>query len=360
MSNHYFENFSTINYGGYTCTNILARPKILKRVSRNPYAFYPLQLRQGDRPDTVSEAYYGSFFYSWIVLLSNNILDPYFGWQMTQQIFQEFIAEKYNSFVAANRKILNFRVNWDADPSVILPNAYDAMPDYQKKYYAPMFVGHDIVSYDRAKLPYTSTTNYYQVVTISSNTIFAVGDLVSTQLNGLIVSTSEIVVNNGAALVLQHIQGDPGRYIQYEFASGNYLTPGESANVANVTFAVTANVISSNGSTIIVSCDGTYPTGVVTVTGGVSGNVTTTSAYTPYTSILSADYSANGLVSGNVAVIQSSDYLGPCVPVEELAYWEPYLAYEYEDERNSALQNIRLLDVSYRNQTLSDLIRLMK
>ena len=176
MSNHYFENFSTINYGGYTCTNILARPKILKRVSRNPYAFYPLQLRQGDRPDTVSEAYYGSFFYSWIVLLSNNILDPYFGWQMTQNIFQEFINEKYGSTVLAERQVVCFRVNWDEDPSVILPDAYAAMPDYQKKYYAPMFVGTDIVSYDRAQVPWVSQTNYYQTVTTEDMTIFNVGD----------------------------------------------------------------------------------------------------------------------------------------------------------------------------------------
>ena len=110
MSNHFFENFSSITYNGYKCCNILARPKILKRVSRNPYAFYPLQLRQGDRPDTVSEAYYGSFFYSWIVLLSNNILDPYFGWQMTQNIFQEFIANKYGSTVLAERQVVCYRV----------------------------------------------------------------------------------------------------------------------------------------------------------------------------------------------------------------------------------------------------------
>ena len=355
MSNHYFENFSTINYGGYTCTNILARPKILKRVSRNPYAFYPLQLRQGDRPDTVSEAYYGSFFYSWIVLLSNNILDPYFGWQMTQQIFNEFIINKYGSYAFANRQVVAYRVNWDEDPSVILPDAYNAMPDYQKKYYAPMFVGQNIVSYDRVQVPWTSATNYYQTMTTEDMTIFNVGDCVSTQLNGLIVSTSQVAVNNGAALVLQHIKGDPSRFIQYQFASGTYLSNGESANVANTSYSLTGNVASSNGSTIILAFDGTAPTGVVTVTGLVSSNVTVTQNTTPYVSALVAD-----LTSGNTSPILTSDYNSPCIPVEELAYWEPYYSYEYEDERNSALQNIRLLDVAYRNQTLGDLVRLMK
>ena len=37
-------------------------------------------------------------------LLSNNIMDPYFGWQMTQNIFQEFINEKYDSTVSRNEK----------------------------------------------------------------------------------------------------------------------------------------------------------------------------------------------------------------------------------------------------------------
>ena len=71
---------------------------------------------------------------------------------------------------------------------------------------APMFVGQDIVSYDRAQVPWVSQTNYYQTVTTENMTIFNVGDCVSTQLNGLIVSTSQIAVNNGSALVLQHIK----------------------------------------------------------------------------------------------------------------------------------------------------------
>ena len=79
----------------YTCS-----AKNTKACISNPYAFYPYQVKQGDRPDTVSEGYYGRFFYSWIVYLSNNILDPYFQWQMTQQIFQEFITEKYGYVLA--------------------------------------------------------------------------------------------------------------------------------------------------------------------------------------------------------------------------------------------------------------------
>jgi len=273
---------------------------------------------------------------------------------MTQNIFQEFINNKYGSYAFANRQVVCFRVNWDMDPSVILPNAYDAMPDYQKKYYAPMFVGQTIVSYERAQVPWTSATNYYQTVTTEDMTIFNVGDCVSTQLNGLIVSTSQIAVNNGSALVLQHIQGNPSRYIQYEFASGTYLSNGESANVANATYMVTGNVVTSNGSTIILSFDGTYPTGVVTITGLVSGNVMVTQASAPYVSTLVAD-----LTSVNTSPLLTSDYNAPCIPAAELAYWEPYLSYEYEDEKNSALQNIRLLDVAYRNQTLGDLIKLM-
>ena len=229
------------------------------------------------------------------------------------------------------------------------------MPDYQKKYYAPMFVGTDIVSYDRAQVPWVSQTNYYQTVTTEDMTIFSVGDCVSTQLNGLIISTSQVAVNNGAALVLQHIKGDPSRYVQYEFASGNYLTPGESATIANTSYSLTGNVASSNGSTIILAFDGVAPVDVVIVTGAESGNVTTTQATAPLVSNLVAD-----LTSGNSSVMLTSDYNGPCIPVEELAYWEPYYSYEFEDEKNSALQNIRLLDVAYRNQTLGDLVRLMK
>ena len=217
-----------------------------------------------------------------------------------------------------------------------------------------MFVGQSIVSYDRAKVPWVSATNYYQTVTTEDMTIFNVGDCVSTQLNGLIVSTSQVAINNGSALVLHHIQGNPSRLIQYEFASGNYLTVGESADIANTSFAISGNVVTSNGSTIILSFDGVAPVNVVTVTGDVSGNVTVTQATTPLISNLVAD-----LTSGNTSVMLTSDYNAPCIPVGELAYWEPWTSFEFEDEKNSALQNIKLLDVAYRNQTLGDLIKLM-
>ena len=354
MSNHYFENFGKISYNGYNCTNILARPKILKRVSKNPWAFYPYQMKQGDRADTIAEGYYGSFFYSWVVYLSGNVIDPYYGMMMTQQIFNEFITEKYGSYALANRQVVMYRVNWDADPSVILPNDYDQLQDYEKKYWSPMFVGQNIVSYDRAQVPWVSQTNFYQTVTTENMTIFNVGDCVSNQLNGLIVGTGQIAINNGAALVLEHINGNILRYIQYEFLSGTYLSNGESANVANTTFAVTGNVISSNGSTIIVSFDGTYPVGNVTITGSVSGNITLTQNVAPLISNLVAD-----LTSGNTSAMITSDYNSACIPMEELAYWEPWYSFEKEDERNSALQSIRLLDVVYRNQTLAELIKLM-
>ena len=83
-----------------------------------------------------------------------------------------------------------------------------------------MFLGQNIVSYDRAQVPWTSATNFYQTVTTEDMTIFNVGDCVSTQLNGLIVSTSQVAINNGAALVLQHIQGDPFSII---FNMNSYL-----------------------------------------------------------------------------------------------------------------------------------------
>ena len=250
-------------------------------------------------------------------------MDPYFGWQMTQNIFQEFIAEKYGSAVIADRQVVCFRVNWDADPSIILPNDYDQLQDYEKKYWSPMFIGQNIVSYQRAQVPWLSKTNYYQTVTTKDMTIFNVGDLVSTQLNGLIVSTAQVAINNGSALVLQHIKGDPSRFIQYQFASGTYLTPGESATIANTSYTVTGNVASSNGSTIILAFDGVVPTNVVTVTGGASGHVTVTQSTVPLVSNLVAD-----LTSGNTSVMLTSDYNAPSIPVKELAYWEPWYAFE--------------------------------
>ena len=107
MSN-YFSYFPTVKHdlkqdgSIVTVTNILKRFKIHDDVREQTEIFYPYQLQDGDRPDVVAEKYYGNANYAWLVLFSNNIVDPVKEWPLYGTDFTNYLKSKYGSIELAN------------------------------------------------------------------------------------------------------------------------------------------------------------------------------------------------------------------------------------------------------------------
>ena len=89
----YFENFPKIQYSNNSVLDITKRVTILNSVSSNPYAFYPYELEVHERPDQFSGRYYQDPFQSWLLYLSNKIVDPYYEWYLSDDEFNNFITE---------------------------------------------------------------------------------------------------------------------------------------------------------------------------------------------------------------------------------------------------------------------------
>lgn len=96
MSN-YFENFPTINYQGRNVRDITRRNKFLKSVTTNPLLFLPYTVKEGERPENIAYNYYGSTDYTWLVYLSNNIVDPYHQWPLSEEDFHKYLIQKYEA-----------------------------------------------------------------------------------------------------------------------------------------------------------------------------------------------------------------------------------------------------------------------
>ena len=47
----------------------------------------------------------------WLIFLANNIVDPYYEWPLTQQMFEDFLISKYGTVAAAQAKILHYKHN---------------------------------------------------------------------------------------------------------------------------------------------------------------------------------------------------------------------------------------------------------
>lgn len=91
----YFENFPTITYEGQLVRDITRRNQFTKLVSTNPLLYLPYTVKEGQRPEDIANFYYGSTDYTWLVYISNNIIDPYHQWPMSETDFNAYLIEKY-------------------------------------------------------------------------------------------------------------------------------------------------------------------------------------------------------------------------------------------------------------------------
>lgn len=76
-------------------TNLLARASMIQELLNNTMQFYEYAIQDGDTPEIVADKYYGDPFKYWIVLFSNQILDPVWEWPLTYATFLEYLDAKY-------------------------------------------------------------------------------------------------------------------------------------------------------------------------------------------------------------------------------------------------------------------------
>ena len=82
-------------------TNLLARATLIEGLQDNPMLFYKYTIQDGDTPEIVADKYYGDSYRYWIVLYSNQILDPVWQWPMQYNQFLDYLDSKYAEEAAA-------------------------------------------------------------------------------------------------------------------------------------------------------------------------------------------------------------------------------------------------------------------
>lgn len=103
----YFRNIPNLEYinrddntiSEYSETkNLFKRGQIRGDIFGNLAFFTKYQIIGDERPDNIAYKFYGDETLDWVVLLSNNILNQYDEWPLTQESFDEYLLEKYGSY----------------------------------------------------------------------------------------------------------------------------------------------------------------------------------------------------------------------------------------------------------------------
>lgn len=208
----YFSHFPNIFYRGHVTKNIVARAAVPPEIFKDVSVFYPYELKEGDRPDIASERIYRSPFYDWAIYLTNNIVDPYYDWYMSQRQFEQHIERKYGSVEAAKRTTMFYRVNWLQDDSNLTPSGFEQLPVVLKKYWEAVYdeLTGSVIKYKRRQLDVTQNTNkivQLDVVYLNDKS-FAVGEQVQQTSGGSVTATAFVVWAGTDSVIIQHTAGD--------------------------------------------------------------------------------------------------------------------------------------------------------
>ena len=109
-----FETYPTVDYDikkngkTLTLTDLTVRFKIIQALQSRTVVTYDYSVVDGERPDVIAFKYYEDASLDWIILLTNQIVDPTWEWPLDQQSFDRYIRKKYGSAVTAQATVHHY------------------------------------------------------------------------------------------------------------------------------------------------------------------------------------------------------------------------------------------------------------
>ena len=97
----FFKNFPLVRYDINKDGNRKVAIDVLKRIvfrgdiQQQASLFSEYTVEDGETPEMVSDKFFGTPNLHWIILLMNEIIDPYFQWPMSEATLNDYVDKKY-------------------------------------------------------------------------------------------------------------------------------------------------------------------------------------------------------------------------------------------------------------------------
>lgn len=116
----YFGIFPTIKYNDKLVTDITRKVVIQDEIKENAALWQMYSVKDGEYPEDVAYNFYGSSTYVNLILLMNDIIDPFYGWVLDISTFNEYIRSKYKNIHAVH--------HYEANELIVHESAIGAKP----------------------------------------------------------------------------------------------------------------------------------------------------------------------------------------------------------------------------------------
>src|SRR6056300_1834987 len=78
-------------------TDIMTRVKVREKILDEAMLYDTYDVPSGEKPEDTAFKHFGSSQYHWVILLTNNITDRYYGWPLSEQDFEAYVVDKYDN-----------------------------------------------------------------------------------------------------------------------------------------------------------------------------------------------------------------------------------------------------------------------
>ena len=76
--------------------NFFRRYKLNDDIFSNAVYFNKYAIRDGERPDTLAQRFYGNQFYDWIILITNNMVNAQYDWPMQNYELYKVLEQEFD------------------------------------------------------------------------------------------------------------------------------------------------------------------------------------------------------------------------------------------------------------------------
>jgi hypothetical protein len=178
---------------------------------------------------------------SWLLYISNDIIDPYYDWYLSSEELEELVEKKYDSLTDAKLKVKHYRNNWENQEEISI-SGYNALNEEQQTYWEPVYKNNVVYSYKRKQEDWIASTNKIVSYTVS-NTSFVEDELCDIVFNTGVTGRGQVVQSSNNNVYIKSVTGN----FNDEVTANSYIYGRESTvNTAFTEVSVTSQVISSN------------------------------------------------------------------------------------------------------------------
>ena len=78
-------------------TDIMRRVKVRAKILDEVSLYDTYDVPSGERPEMTAFKHFGDTELHWIILLTNDVTDAYYGWPLSDQDFEKYVTDKYTN-----------------------------------------------------------------------------------------------------------------------------------------------------------------------------------------------------------------------------------------------------------------------